>query len=55
MKHNESKFHINLGFWGILGGCMDCSLVKSAFVVYCGINRVVDRAPRRYFCARTCL
>jgi len=31
--------------WGILGGCMDCSYVKSVVFVYCVIKRIVDRAP----------
>jgi len=44
---------INLGVWGTLGGCMGCSLVKSAFFVYCVIKRIVDRAPRRFLCTRT--
>jgi len=31
---------------------MDCPLVKSAFFVYCVIQRRVDRAPRRYLYTR---
>jgi len=27
---------------------MGCSLVKSAFLVYCVIKRIVDHAPRLY-------
>jgi len=37
---------IKLGFWGTLGGCMVCSLVKRVFFVYCVIQSAVDRAPR---------
>ena len=35
-----------MGFWGTLGGCMVCSLVKRVFFVYCVIQSAVDRAPR---------
>ena len=40
---------IKLGFWGILGGCTGCSLVKYAFFVYFVIKRIFDRAPRPVF------
>jgi len=31
---------------------MDCSLVKSAFLVCCVINRIVDRAARHYLLSK---
>ena len=40
------RMSIKLGFWGTLGECMVCSLVKPVFFVYCGMQRTVDRAPR---------
>ena len=41
-----NKFNINLDFWGTMGGCMGCSLGKSAFFMYCVIKGAVDHAPR---------
>jgi len=46
------RMTIKLGFWGTLGGCMVCSLVKSVFFVYCVIQSTVDRAPRSYLYTR---
>jgi len=43
-----SKFYYKLGLGGTLGGCMGCSLVKSAFLVYRVIKRLVDHLPRLY-------
>ena len=39
-------------FWGSLGGCMVCSLVKRVFFVYCITQSTVDCAPRPYLYTR---
>jgi len=59
MKHN--KLCCKLGLWGNFGRktwalgefCMGCSLLKSTFLVYCVMKRIVDHAPRHYLYART--
>ena len=43
------RITIKVGFSGTLGGCTGCPLVKSVFLLYCVIKRIVDLVLKLFF------